>query len=593
MTDLLMPRKIFQPFFYLICAAISAFGICGSSFAEIAPWETSWFLPAPLVSTGKAIAGSSFMDGTQNILNESLLSDGLHFRRLSAVDGSVLWDIVDNDSWTTSPNSGWSQATNNDTIVIAAATHSSFYPYPSGMSLAAFDRNTGEKRWVTYYLGALGAAPIAPSLLSDGAGNFFLAAGGMVQCCYNNGGQSVIKFAGADGTILWRRDADVVGNQSQAIPPAITVSGTDVVVAGSFESMPTVSKLVKLSGVDGTTLWNSSAYAPSALYATHDGNLVTFLRSGGFAKINSADGSLLWTESADDGCGGNCSYNGFQEMSNGDFLFVGSVSYPDERPDMPWLFHLRGDGGGVAYAGNPTLPAPSIAGFIIQAMPSVDGNAWLRFSQYTNSYHGLAWLAKYNLTTHTVTTSQVAALRPPTDAQTPSGYINLLANPSANRLLVSRTDYKSDGTQATVDALLDNTIAAQGDLDIVVTSPKVIPHGGIAHISMTVHYTGDVAIVGVKLFGVLPLPLSGNLICSTQGASNCTTDVSAGHLHASFDLIPGGQVTVSADLLGVNSESQMWIEGILYGPMSLSEPSIKNNFSTTPIAETLFASGFE
>ena len=171
-----------------------------------------------------------------------------------------------------------------------------------------------------------------------------------------------------------------------------------------------------------------------------------------------------------------------------------------------------------------------------------------------------------------------------------------VAAPKNNRLLVDShlVQQPMPGTYAS--AVLDTTITAEGDLSVgIEADTPVVTSGALLTFHLQASYTGDQALNGVSLLGLLPWD-SGldDVACSGTGVSNCVIDIRSGDLRATFDMAANAQVDISGVVKVIawpNDTPRLRV--MARGPVGLRESNTLNNFSITQLTQSLFRDGFE
>jgi hypothetical protein len=172
-------------------------------------------------------------------------------------------------------------------------------------TVAKFDGASGGERWRQAINGLEDGHEEARTVAVDAAGDVF-AAGAL-----NNDFDrdfSVVKFAGASGAELWRRDI-VSSGIDFASAVALDAAG-DVVAAGRLEREPNGFTVLKVAGASGAERWrqiitgNSSSNFANAVAVDAVGDVVaaggiaTTDREGDFTvvKFDGASGSERWRQ---------------------------------------------------------------------------------------------------------------------------------------------------------------------------------------------------------------------------------------------------------------------------------------------------------
>jgi hypothetical protein len=195
-----------------------------------------------------------------------------------------------------------------------------------GAPVAKYDGGTGEEVWRGQYSGPTLPATFR-SVAVDSAGD--LVVGAAVSSGSTND-LAVYKFAGANGTELWRTLVHVGHDDVRGV--ALDASG-DVFAAGSLSILNTARDVIilKLDGATGAELWrhvitattNDSNYV-TTIAVDGSGDLVVggvFVNTSSIMKLAGATGTVTWTQAI---TGGNASEIALD--GGGDLFVAGSAS---------------------------------------------------------------------------------------------------------------------------------------------------------------------------------------------------------------------------------------------------------------------------
>lgn len=189
---------------------------------------------------------------------------------LNAADGSVVWSRdAASDTKTKLPGWGYSGSplVLDDAVVVAA-----------GGTLAAYDRATGEPRWVGPKVDCCYSSPHLVTL------------GGVKQIVLMNG-PGVVGVAPADGTVLWQHQLPTGG---RIVQPALTADGDLLIAQGEGSDL---SRVAVAQGPGGWTVeerWTSYGLKPYfSDFVVHKGHAYGF-DNGKIACIDLKDGEQRW-----------------------------------------------------------------------------------------------------------------------------------------------------------------------------------------------------------------------------------------------------------------------------------------------------------
>ncbi|HKP73293.1 MAG TPA: PQQ-binding-like beta-propeller repeat protein, partial [Pyrinomonadaceae bacterium] len=189
---------------------------------------------------------------------------------LKADDGTVVWSRnAASDTQTKVPGWGFSGSPLvMDNLVVVA----------TGGTLAAYDRATGEPRWVGAKVGCCYSSPHRVTL------------GGVTQIVLMNG-PGVVSVAPADGKVLWQYSLPTGG---RIIQPALTAEGDLLVAQGEGSDL---YRIAVAQGAGGWTVeerWTSEGLKPYfSDFVVHKGHAYGF-DTGTLACIDLKDGARKW-----------------------------------------------------------------------------------------------------------------------------------------------------------------------------------------------------------------------------------------------------------------------------------------------------------
>ncbi|MEP7042787.1 MAG: PQQ-binding-like beta-propeller repeat protein [Dokdonella sp.] len=554
-------------------------------------------------STAQGMLGASIQEDAEHVvgvaIDQSADSLGLRVRRLSAVDGSVLWEKTEpvDPSFRSEPDLPGAVVA-GDAVAAAYVQNSGSPGQTNNFSLvwvALYDRTTGDRRWAVALPDFYQERTTISTPAADEDGNIVVAVGtfltgcapGQLLCPH----QLIYKLSAVDGSVLWRTDNEPFG-VTQVLPQSFAVQGTDVMVSGPFTGDLAGSSLVRRSGADGSALWTSDAVGPNGalIYPVDDGNVV--IVGSGWAKLDAATGTTLWAFPPPDlHCTADCSVGNAVVLPGGDILSGGGDG------QQAWLVRLRGDGSGIADTWNLGAGNADVRSFVSKIEINPQGRIWLRLrSGFVETSNRIAFLGQFDIETGTLLSEQAFDTFE-SDPLSKALLADLLGPPNDNRLMIATQALRAPFPVTTGNAAIDTTIRANGDLSMRMTLDQthVMP-GDRVSFHLIVDYAGDAAVTGASLFARMPWPsgLEG-LSCSTQAASNCVVDGTSGNVRASFDMLPGGEVDITGQLQVPDTDpaSQPTPYGFVRGPTELNETGALNNFATAPVMQSLFFDGFE
>ena len=225
---------------------------------------------------------------------------------LDAADGSVVWSRdAASDTKTKMPGWGFSGSplVIDDAVVVAA-----------GGTLAAYDRATGEPRWVGPTVGCCYSSPHRATL------------GGVTQVVLMNG-PGAVGVAPADGRVLWEYRLPTGG---RIIQPALTADGELLLAQGEGGDLYRVAVAQGAGGWTVEERWSSYGLKPYfSDFVVHEGHAYGF-DNGKIACIDLRDGGQKWD-------GGDYGSGQLVLLSDQDVLLVvsekGSLALVGATPD--------------------------------------------------------------------------------------------------------------------------------------------------------------------------------------------------------------------------------------------------------------------
>ncbi len=189
---------------------------------------------------------------------------------LNADDGSVVWSRnAASDTKTKLPGWGYSGSplVLEDAVVVAA-----------GGTLAAYDRATGEPRWLSPKVDCCYSSPHLVKL------------GGVTQIVLMNG-LGALGVAPADGRVLWQHSLPTGG---RIVQPAMTADGDLLLAQGEGSDLYRVAVAQGAGGWTVEERWSSYGLKPNfSNFVVHKGHAYGF-DNGKIACIDLKDGGQKW-----------------------------------------------------------------------------------------------------------------------------------------------------------------------------------------------------------------------------------------------------------------------------------------------------------
>ncbi|HEX4479328.1 MAG TPA: hypothetical protein VH082_00865 [Rudaea sp.] len=539
----------------------------------------------------------SFVDNGHIVQTGKVLNTtNYHLRSVDAISGAVDWDVAFSP-----PLPGWGPelAHSADSIIVADYSADGT-GYASDYWLASFARSDGSLRWSKveqeYAFDQEISTEWASTPQTDSRGNVFFSRSesgacylGNPQECYSS---TLMKLAAADGSVLWHFDGvddnDIFFDGLYSDAPPFTLIGDDVLVAGNFSGSLAGQNIVRLSGIDGSVMWSAAPFTSggSSYVAVNPEGTIT-LTNGTSRALLQASGAVLWIDHPTLPCSSACMFFGSAQLADGTQLYAGT-DYDISYANNGWVISQPLIQNAPVRKVPVNIDKPSDVRSWPRQLIVDDATVWLVGSMRQQPYTYVYYLAKLDPVTLGVGDQQVLATNR-ADVFAPGSNLTMLAAPVNDVLSADINVWGGDLPAASGAASFDTAIAARGDLALALTSADSIDTSAFG---ATVTYNGDTSVTGVRLTiwhqGYYD---AASLICAAAGASNCVISNHSGYVEASFDIQTGGSVTVSGTYPASRESATLY--GSVYGPASLAEPTLGNNFGSALIGDLLFRNGFE
>jgi len=215
--------------------------------------------------------------------------------KVTGADGTELWRRVISGSLNSSDRAF---AVSPDSAGdFAAAGHTANTVSGGDFTVVKLAATTGTALWHQDVNGTADR-DVASAVTTDAAGD--VVAAGSVENAGTGSDFLVAKFAGVDGTEFWRREINGTADGSDMAYAIAVDANADVVAAGRIENTtsPTGFFVIKFAGVDGTELWRqvigSAGFgAAYALAVDRNGDIVA-AGTGMVVKLAADSGVELW-----------------------------------------------------------------------------------------------------------------------------------------------------------------------------------------------------------------------------------------------------------------------------------------------------------
>jgi hypothetical protein len=407
----------------------------------------------------------------------------------------------------------------------------------------------------------------------DGNGDVLVAVNvfdtcGMIECHY----AWLYKLSRQSGAVLWRK------RQPDRIR-SLEVVDNDVIRYG-LGDVP-ASTLARLSGTDGTEVWTSDLF-PGDLNSTFDLYRVDdrhaiFTSDLENAKIDLRTGQAVWrVANSPLACVQLCQTLARLVLPNGNALTL----HNESAEAVVRVYH--NDGSGVVDKWTLSAEGPRLGTFVNSPILSPSGEVVLGVRRTLRGTPvGVNFLSRFNPDTGTLSAQQAIAARPFDPGSASRGW-GLMAALDEHSVLVRGDVYESSLPVTTGVALLDTHVLAHGDLSASISIDADTQAGGQwVGFRMTVNYSGDKPITSVSLRGHLPWQGGTRMLqCIARDAGNCVVDTRFNSVNASFDIQPGGSISVVGELRRVDGEGLPPYFGVgTFGPIGLGETDTANNFA--------------
>ena len=271
--------------------------------------------------------------------------------KYAGADGALLWERRFNGAGNYSDFAASVAVDRDGNVLVSGQAYSGAnYDYYT----AKYAGVTGALLWEKTYSGAANRDDEVKAMAVDVAGNVIVVgqAGGILGG--TRGNFHMIKYAAADGAVLWERSGDSYVGMRIAVDQngdAVVTGPTDLGTAPDYMT-------AKYAGATGALLWSrrydgpARAYdQPHALGLDASGNAIvtgqSFSREGEFdyytAKYAAANGALLWERRFDGPGGSDWAYQ-LAVDARGDVLVTGESWGNETRADTHTLKYSGVDG---------------------------------------------------------------------------------------------------------------------------------------------------------------------------------------------------------------------------------------------------------
>jgi hypothetical protein len=513
--------------------------------------------------------------------------DDMRLRRLSAVDGAVIWEVRLDEL----PNAFPSFIISDSAIVVAYSTESTH--------LWHVDRVSGAVQWratLDANAGFIRRSQSAPAFALDG--------GVYVATSYFEGdAQSlavrdfVYKLAASDGSVVWRRD--MLNAPSIGVPyesPRIAAVGGGVVVGLGRSDSRDPAGLYRLADADGATAWTASALGldASAHYMRGNDGAVYGVGANAandalFTKIDPATGAVDWQRAyhADGAPFGTYYDDSVFVLPGGDVVF-GGVSGPEDGPWTSRLLRVAADGSGIERLWD--RGGMSSSRMLVRGIDE-DGRGW-----GDDTYGMLHVLRQFDFARRKFIAYRVLGPYRSHELDDRTKYEQV--DIPVDGRMAANVSVLPVGTMPTsrID-MLDLNNPVRGDLAVTMSSFAAdTPYGANVPFTIGARYAGDTPLAGVRVLARLPWSgTPSSLACTGQGVANCVVAERGDWIDARMELTPGASVEIAGTIRALSFVPSRWrptlsYEAAVFGPWWFEEANIDNNLSN---GDALFLGDFD
>lgn len=558
-------------------------------------------------SIAQGVDAVSVTDESGEIASAGIaLQAGQTVLRLRKVDaaGATVWEST--DTIDTSISSAWwqlppSPSMGSDAVAVGATVSrgSCSDIYGQGYAVvSAHDRATGQLKWsVPLDIDHVQHCAWVSTPSFDANGDVIVATSA-IGACMDFGDtcerQRLYKLAASTGAVLWQ--VDNIGYQTftyQIFPQAFSLVGSDVLLHGPFISSQDTIR--RLSGANGEVLWTSDLFHENnfiadAVYASDPNHVVVFSGTAAtidWAALDITTGAVSWTSTAPrPACAlQSCAFSAPDLIPfNGDLLAGASLDF------APVLKRYHNDGSGAVDSWVLGPVNPLISGGITSLWKDANDVVQTYLYQgFKRSQGSLRFLSTFDFTSGALLGKQaIYAYNPDSLAWSFSGPLRA---PTTGRLLVSTAGPTPSMPTTTGAALLDTSVVAHGNLAVTLSVDQVsVQAGGRLGFHLTATYAGDALLTGAHVFALMPWQGGVTATCS---GTNCVLDTRTGHVDATFDIAPGGSVDITGQVRVLDQSIYPALSVRTWGPLSLSEQNVLDNFAQVAVKQSLFANGFD
>ena len=158
----------------------------------------------------------------------------------------------------------------------------------------------GTLLWSARYAGLPDSDDVPRALALDGAGNVYVTGSSSGATSPTSRDFRTIKYAGADGSVLWSVAFDGAFHGSDNAYALVVDAAGDAYVAGSSQDSSTGSELrvVKYASADGSVVWSTYDSDSSPKRMALDGSGGLYVLGAGVGKLATSGGGWLWSRNA-------------------------------------------------------------------------------------------------------------------------------------------------------------------------------------------------------------------------------------------------------------------------------------------------------
>ncbi len=229
--------------------------------------------------------------------------------KYSGQDGTLIWEKFYNGPGDGEDRASAAVVDHEGNVIVTGSASANPTNGTAIYFTAKYAAADGTLLWGKEYHGQTNTSDSAKAIAVDGSGNVIVTGSSHNG---RNTDYATVKYAGADGALVWERRFNGPGSNSDDEPSAVAVDANgDVFVTGLSTGIDQISVryTAKYRAANGALVWENRYVAPEGGMSNRplialegDGNpIVSGEASGSYytAKYSSADGAVLWEKRLD------------------------------------------------------------------------------------------------------------------------------------------------------------------------------------------------------------------------------------------------------------------------------------------------------